>query len=128
MRNAILFVLFIVSFSCKQSSNTTPDIHLISPQEMTDLLMMEEVQLIDVRTPKEFEGGAIANAKNINFLSDDFESKIEKLDKDKPICVYCKKGGRSAKAAKRLKEIGFKKIYDLEGGITNWEDTNKKGK
>lgn len=128
MKNTILFILLLVSLSCKQSSSTVPDIHLISPQEMTDLLLMEEVQLIDVRTPEEFKSGAIANAKNINILSDDFNSEIEKLDKDKPTCVYCKKGGRSAKAAQRLKEKGFKNVYDLEGGITNWNETKGKSK
>lgn len=126
MKNTILFLLLLVAFSCKQSSNSTPDIHLISPQEMSDLLLMEEVQLIDVRTPEEFKSGAITNAKNINFLSDDFDSKIEKLDKTKPTCVYCKKGGRSAKAAQRLKEKGFKNVYDLKGGITNWNDSRQK--
>ena len=76
---------------------------------------------------KFFQENDEKSIKNIE-LQNIIINKIEKLDKDKPICVYCKKGGRSAKAAKRLKEIGFKKIYDLEGGITNWEDTNKKGK
>ena len=39
--------------------------------------------------------------------------------------VYCKSGGRSAKASARLKELGFKTITDLEGGITNWTSEEK---
>ena len=42
------------------------------------------------------------------------------LDKEKPIAVYCKSGGRSGGASKLLLELGFKEIYDLEGGILNW--------
>lgn len=128
MKNLFFLVLILVSAACNQGVNTSAEVHLISPQEMTELLMMEEVQLIDVRTPQEFESGAIPKAQNINFLSDNFESKVRALDTNKPICVYCKKGGRSAKAAKRLKEIGFKEVYDLEGGITNWEAKLKSSK
>ena len=46
---------------------------------------------------------------------------IQKLDKSKPVVLYCKGGGRSAKCAKKLKDAGFEKIYDLEGGLSKWE-------
>ena len=82
----------------------------------------EEVQLIDVGTPEEYSVGFIENAKNINFYSSTFSSDVETLDKQKPIIVYCKMGGRSAKSAKKLQEAGFIEIYDLGGGITNWKD------
>lgn len=84
-----------------------------------------EVQLVDVRTPEEFNEGHIENAVNINFMSDDFDANVANLDKEKPVMVYCKAGGRSAKAAARLKELGFKAITDLEGGISNWTSKNK---
>ena len=84
-----------------------------------------DVQLVDVRTPEEFSQGHIENAVNIDFMADDFDAKVANLDKEKPVMVYCKSGGRSAKASARLKELGFKTITDLEGGITNWTSEEK---
>lgn len=84
-----------------------------------------DVQLVDVRTPEEFAEGHLENAINIDITADDFDSKIAALDKEKPVMVYCKAGGRSAKASSRLNELGFKNISDLEGGIINWNSENK---
>ena len=85
----------------------------------------KNVIVLDVRTPEEFNEGHIENAVNINFMSDDFDANVANLDKEKPVMVYCKAGGRSAKAAARLKELGFTTITDLEGGISNWTSENK---
>lgn len=84
-----------------------------------------EVQLIDVRTDEEYAEGHIANATNIDVLQSDFKDKVSSLDKEKPVMVYCKMGGRSAKAAGILKEMGFHEVTDLEGGITAWKAANK---
>ncbi len=81
-------------------------------------------QLIDVRTPQEFQSGHIAMAKNINIYDADFKAQLEKLNREQPVYVYCKVGGRSAKAAETLQELGFSHIYDLEGGMMAWESSN----
>ena len=47
------------------------------------------------------------------------------LDKKKPVILYCKGGTRSAKCAKKLKDAGFEKIYDLDGGLSRWQHTNE---
>ncbi len=80
----------------------------------------EHPQLIDVRTPEEFEKGHLNQAQNINWNDDDFNSRVDKLDKTKPVYVYCQGGGRSASAAARLAELGFRDIVDMEGGIMAW--------
>ena len=82
--------------------------------------MTEGVQLVDVRTPEEFEAGHIETALNYNINGPDFAKQLESLDKSQPVLLYCKIGGRSARAAKQLKEMGFKTLYDLEGGYTAW--------
>lgn len=82
---------------------------------------MNQVQLIDVRTPEEYEAGHLINSENLNFFDETFEAELDKLDKNAPVCVYCKSGGRSAKAAEILKKKGFKAIYNLDGGIMGWE-------
>ncbi|WP_037348731.1 rhodanese-like domain-containing protein [Sediminibacter sp. Hel_I_10] len=102
------------------SKETPTEIKMITPEEMESLLELEDVQLVDVRTPKEYETGFIAHSQNIDFNSPTFDEDIEKLDKTQPVILYCKSGGRSAKCAEKLKAAGFVKIYDLEGGITHW--------
>lgn len=77
-------------------------------------------QIIDVRTPQEFSTGYLAGATNINFYETDFTARLEQLDKNQPVFVYCKAGGRSIEAANKLEKLGFKQIYDLEGGILSW--------
>ncbi len=85
-----------------------------------------DVQLVDVRTPEEFESGHIEKSKNLNIYDSQFEKEISKLDKSQPVFVYCRSGGRSSNAASKLMELGFTEIYDLQGGITSWKANNLK--
>ena len=74
--------------------------------------------ILDVRTPEEFLAGHIDKAKNINFNDPNFKQTIAtSLNKNKPVAIYCRSGRRSASALIILKEMGFKDIYDLEGGF-----------
>jgi len=77
-------------------------------------------QLIDVRSPEEVATGVLEGATNINFNDAEFKGKMSKLDKSKPVFVYCKAGGRSGQAAAACKEMGFKEIYDMQGGWDNY--------
>jgi len=113
----IVIAALAVLASCQKSN--LPEITLINPEEMKLLLEEEEVQLVDVRTVKEFNEHYIEGAENIVF-DDNFDLKLDSLDKEKPVVVYCRKGRRSAKCAEILQKKGFKKIYDLKGGITQW--------
>jgi thioredoxin len=79
-------------------------------------------QILDVRTPAEFESEHIKNATNVDWLGDSFAADAEKHDKSKPVFVYCKSGGRSKKATEKLHELGFKNIYELDGGFLKWND------
>ncbi len=78
-------------------------------------------QLIDVRTPGEVEGGYIPGARNFNINGADFETQMAGLDPDYPVLVYCAAGGRSKRAAKALLALGFKDVYELDGGFTDWK-------
>lgn len=80
----------------------------------------QSVQLLDVRTPSEFSDGHIEGAVNMDVNSNSFVSAIQTLDPAMPVYVYCRSGGRSARAAKIMEQEGFKTIFDLEGGITAW--------
>ena len=69
---------------------------------------------------EEYNKGFIEEAQNIDYNSIDFVNQISKLNKDKPVLIYCAMGGRSSKASKVFKSQGFKKIYDLKGGFLSW--------
>ena len=108
MKNVLVVFSIVVSFvflSCKGQSNS--EINNISTDEMQSLLKMDNVQLVDVRTPKEFKAGFIANAQNIDFLSPTFDEDIKKLDKNKPVIVYCRSGKRSRDCSEKLLKAGF---------------------
>jgi rhodanese-related sulfurtransferase len=77
-------------------------------------------QIIDVRTPEEYKSQHIDKAQNINWNGNDFKNKVATLDKKQPVFVYCMVGGRSKKASDKLVELGFSKVYDLQGGIMKW--------
>ncbi len=93
---------------------------VVSPQEFKNLLKLENRQLIDVRTSEEYSAGKIDNATNIDYYASDFKTKMSKLDKSKPVLVYCAAGGRSGKTAEMLREMGFQEVYDLKGGYGSW--------
>lgn len=76
--------------------------------------------ILDVRTPEEFTEQHIENAININWNNPRFNELVSKLDKTKNIYVYCLGGGRSKLASEKLHELGFKNIFDLDGGMLKW--------
>ena len=126
MKKAFLLIAVAILFvACQESKTPDPSVELITVEEMDSLVELGKVQLIDVRTPEEYNEGHIENALNINFYDDNFEELIEQVDKTKPVAVYCGKGGRSAKCASYMKNAGFTKIYDLNGGITEWKFKGK---
>ena len=112
-----LFALVILN-SCRDPIPTGTISHIEFERAIE---RYRDLQLIDVRTAGEFQEGYIEGASNIDYFGDDFEMQMSKLDKLKPIAVYCGVGGRSESALEVLQELGFEVIYNLEGGITVWE-------
>ncbi len=89
------------------------------------LKSVKSPQILDVRTASEFGGGHLVGAKNINVKEPDFEQKIQILDKNQPVFVYCLSGGRSKTAHEILQKNGFENIVELEGGYLKWSSENK---
>lgn len=85
------------------------------------LIHDEPGQIVDVRTPEEWNDGMIADAMPINFYAPDFAQQIQQLDKYQPVYVYCAAGGRSGKAMDIMQKQGFKKVYNLTGGMGAWQ-------
>jgi thioredoxin len=114
-----LSLICLLFLSCQgQQTKTVQTVDVTAFAEK--LKATDKAQLLDVRTPEEFSSGHIENATNVNWNGDDFVAKAENYDKSKPVFVYCKVGGRSAQAADKLAELGFKEIYNLDGGIMKW--------
>lgn len=101
-------------------------VHVVNVEEFKSKLDLPEAQIIDVRTDAEVAQGIIPNAEQMDVADwNKFISATEKLDPNKPVLVYCKSGGRSNRAATYLVQNGFTEVYDLKGGITDWNNSNE---
>jgi rhodanese-related sulfurtransferase len=119
-RHIVLFAVLFSAFSSLKAQENKP-VEVLTPTEFKEAIQQKDAQLVDVRTAREFEEGSIQNALNVDyFLEEEFTIAFDKLDKTQPIYIYCRSGNRSAKSAIRLQEMGFQKIYDLEGGLMSW--------
>jgi thioredoxin 1 len=80
--------------------------------------------LLDVRTEGEYKRGHLQGALNCNINGAAFDQEVSKLDTSKVVLVYCGSGVRSAKAATALRNMGFSRVIDMEGGITAWKQAD----
>ena len=117
--NSIIFLLIASSCNINGQKYQT-----LSPAEFDKKIHEGNVQLVDVRTPEEYAEKHIKDAVNINFNADDFVDMVTKLDKTKPVLVYCLSGGRSTKAAALLTKKGYTQVYNLDGGILAWTNAS----
>jgi rhodanese-related sulfurtransferase len=76
---------------------------------------------LDVRTPAEFGGGHVPGASNVDFYDPQFRARLDALAKDKSYVVYCHTGNRSGQATALMHQLGFKHVYDVQGGLAAWE-------
>lgn len=126
MKKLILFLVitfFSIISSCKPKSEGIVDITVNDLQVV--LKNDEAIQLVDVRTSQEWGKGVIENAITIDVTSGGFEDlALKKLDKSKPVYLYCRSGGRSKIASEILLKNGFTP-YNVLGGYMAWEENNK---
>ncbi|MEO6685425.1 MAG: thioredoxin domain-containing protein [Dyadobacter sp.] len=115
---SILGILLTASAVVAQTQLSTDDFQ-------NKLNASKQAQLLDVRTPEEFSQGHLESAENIDYKNAAFKDQVEKLDKNKPVFVYCLSGGRSGQAAKILHEKGFTDVYDMQGGYLKWTSSGK---
>jgi len=120
MKNIILTATLLIFSFFKVSAQEVNTKKLVDAEAFESQITTKKVQLIDVRTPKEFNEGTILAAKNIDFLADDFSKRIEELDKKQPVYIFCQSGKRSAAAATKLQEAGFE-VIELAGGYKAWK-------
>lgn len=85
----------------------------------------DHVQLVDVRTPQEYNEAHIPAAINMDVKNINFDKEILGLDSTRPVFVYCRSGKRSLEAANILEKNKFKVVYNLGGGINAWKEKGK---
>ena len=117
-----LFFSILTLSSCSQSAK----------ENTVDVATFEKgiaetgIQILDVRTAEEFKTGHIKNALQANYNNiKEFKERVQYLNKNQPIYIYCLSGVRSEYAMSELKEMGFTKLYHLKGGINAWKRSNK---
>jgi thioredoxin 1 len=122
MKKWILVVLIIFPF-CGMGGAWGQNTICLNALEFSEKInSIEGAVIIDVRTASEYSEGHIPHAKNIDWLGNDFDMQISKLDTLQPIFIYCLSGRRSASAADRMFKKGFKQVYELDGGIIKWRE------
>ncbi len=106
-----------IDFASKQM--TGEGFYNVSPEEVQE--KKSSVTLIDVRRPDEFHGvlGHIAGAKFVT-LETDLRNVLPTMDKDATYVFICKSGGRSGSATAFAQSLGFKTVYNMEGGMMRW--------
>lgn len=117
MKPTFFFLFLFASLLACSSQTQNDNLRRVSQAEFKKALAENpNCQLVDVRTPSEYQNGKIANAQNIDFMAIDFDMKIQQLDKNKLTLIYCQAGGRSSKVLSKMRKFGFKNVLELEGG------------
>ena len=118
MKNILSVISVVLLFSCQ--GQNTDIIRNIDAIRFNQLIYQNEGIIIDVRTSEEFQSGHLKDASNVDYYSEDFSKKINLVQRDVPIYLYCRSGGRSSSAAKKMLKLGFKEVYNLNDGISSW--------
>jgi rhodanese-related sulfurtransferase len=102
-----------------ETTQTQKEIAQVSVAEAKQAIEdKKDTQFIDVRTPKEYAGGHATGAKNLPL--DKLDAELTKLNKNKPVYVICETGRRSQKGSEILQKAGFKDVYNITGGTSEW--------
>ncbi|UCF09520.1 MAG: rhodanese-like domain-containing protein [Candidatus Bipolaricaulota bacterium] len=76
--------------------------------------------LLDIRTPAEVAAGHLPGATQLDFRSGTFADDLATLDPNATYLIYCRTANRTGQAYRMMSDLGFDKVYDLDGGITRW--------
>jgi len=116
------FLFSVIIFSCTAQTKNK----LTADEFEKEITTKENIQILDVRTAKEFFEGHIKNALQADWNDKaEFERRLSFVDKNKPVYVYCLAGGRSAAAAEKMRKAGYPNVYELSGGTNAWRAASK---
>ncbi len=112
----IAFVLLFGFSSCQQETGSTK-VNLNATEVKQLTASDQDIIVLDVRTPYEFQDGHLEGAINIDYTSPDFEQEIARLDTAATYLLYCKSGNRSSRATAVMKRHLFNNIYNATVGF-----------
>lgn len=92
----------------------------VSPAEAVDLIQKGKIKILDVRTSEEFSAGHLPSAINLDYYSNEFESRLAVMEKKEKHLIYCKKGARSREAARMMQGLGFSEIFVMNEGYDGY--------
>ncbi|MCW3071533.1 MAG: Rhodanese-like protein [Bacteroidetes bacterium] len=116
-----VLVLLVSSLAVNAQTNTKVVTNLSAERFKAASANDKNSMIIDLRTIDEITTkGFIKGAMQIDYLAKDAEQKIDKLDKNKTYYIYCAGGGRSGECAEYMEKHGFKRVYNLEKGFSEW--------
>ena len=123
--SGILVIGVTLLSGCAERITAIQAIKDISVKEVYDLIEKNKDNqsfiIVDVRTPQEFANEHIENAVNLDYYSEKFRDELNKLDKKKTYLIYCRSGNRSGKALSIMKELAFREVYNMLGGLIQWK-------
>ena len=137
MKKYLIVLVLAISVSVAFSCNSTSTQAQAESTELQDAIVTKNVSaeefqklitnrtnaiILDVRTPNEVAQGIIKNAVKIDFYDKNFQTELDKLDKSKPVLIYCRSGRRSGIAMATMRDLGFSEVYNLQGGIIEWSE------
>jgi len=123
MKNVFLSLLLFVVISCKSQPDTSL---AINADRFEKGINDSGIQVLDVRTAGEYGSGHIKKALLADWTNKkEFNDRIQYVDKDKPVYIYCLAGGRSAAAADWMRKNGFQNVIELQGGMNAWKAATK---
>jgi rhodanese-related sulfurtransferase len=98
----------------------------VGVEEFEKGLKTDSVQVLDVRTAAEYQTGHIRGALLADWTNmSQFTERVQYIDRDRPVYIYCLSGGRSAAAAKWLRQRGYVNVIELDGGFNAWKRNGK---
>lgn len=136
MQHILLLVSAAFLVSCQAGATPLPRPAVLSAQNLQTLavtsISVKEAhewladpnaswKLLDLRTPEEFAQGYLKSAQMLNFYASDFREHLLNMDRNQPYIIYCRSGNRSSQALKMMRELGFRNVYEVQGGILAWQ-------
>ncbi len=121
MKTIIAITFFFAGMASAFAQDTSAIIRNVDVDGFKQAMdSLEDEVLVDLRTPDELKQGKIPGAIVIDYFGADFESAIQRLDKNKTYLLYCASGGRSGETSELMEKMGFRKVYNLESGFRGW--------
>lgn len=123
-----VFCLIFINTICQNKNETVDEdkgdftSEDISSERFYEMIKTgnQDYIIVDFRTENEYKSGYIENSINIDYYSEKLKDILNALDKGKTYLIYCRSGNRSGKVLPIMKSLGFKTVYNMSGGIIDW--------